>query len=1135
VPATQFIQIGEFVDALTYMNTKPEWQRYLEVLPLDGKIGDGAGNDEKAAFPGNNLGNFEFTPSSAYVSAGLPTPQLERTKSDLMMVRVTDESVPDAGKKRYAISLSIHGIERAGVEGGTRAMEDLATAATTGKFNERILPAGVHAATPTFGDVLKKSIIYFIYPNPDGWRRGSISEGGVFFQRYNGNGVDVNRDWPDIGFSFRPYSGLSEPESRAFSSVLTQIRDGSGRFTAGDDLHGQPFADALSFTLLPHGRHDFQKDFRIRESAKTIHRASESALLWSPIVQPNDAPRGGGAPCTPNAAVGEMCAKIYGQTWGSVYDTINYTTTGALGDWFDSSVGLGADGIDNEMSFSHLDKNIVFEPQTEQLHVDGNKSLIYAHLAEMLAPQQQVRFSPPGPVAYVANKRLSREEKSFQPAPPPGTVAQTPTDGTAVPDTNGQAAFGFDVKRGPQPPGGTPNIFNGGMRVEVTTSNFQGVSSGLVTLRLQCKNCDEHPGVKEADDFVTVQEDFNQSPLYAQAGITVALNRPQAFGKDGKPVEWRAVLDGPTTPSHVHVEFTQGPATGDAAGGPPPILRGYDIANTDFFNDLNKYIDKNADHFHARDIAKVVSGDQKLDGLSSLVLADDPMPGYLGRYEGEGTQAKPSGPPTANKQFSGTATIPGAGTGAPGTTEDHEFTIGPNDGNESMTVTLSWGNPTYDFDLEVFRKKGDEEEPVDDSGGSPPSTKEQVTVPNPPAGDYIVRVTNYAAPNPANTVTVEFKGGAQATGTGDFSLDQKNAWVAKLKSYVSDGGNLVLTDGALRVLPELTRLAGDAVKRQRVYAGQVTFASESGKSTLLDPLSRNVAQDGARFNAGGRRQTFEPTPLGFSIQNQATGADSSQSRQYDIDKAKFVEAGGRVAGTSVDSGDRDAVPVYDRVTLGEIKLGKGQIRVVGGLLPQPTEEFDHTLGLEPYAVTYTGYILVCNLVGATCPVGVIGDAGPGARGASAAGCRDRFAPRTTIRRRSTRFTRRGLRIYGRSRDRYCRGAGAARLRYPGRVKRVEVAIARFVPHGCRFLGRRGRFGRRRNCRRPVYVFRARTRYLRKSRQSAFSLKKRLRLPRGRYAVLVRGVDFHSIRESKRRRARVLHRRLGRGVFAGDRR
>ncbi|MEA2479271.1 MAG: hypothetical protein QOJ07_1193, partial [Thermoleophilaceae bacterium] len=372
VPATQFIGFDEFVGALKYMNQRDDWKRYMEVWALDGKDGPGSGTGLGGdAFPGNNLGKLEFKPDPRFQSAGLPTSTGDREHHDMMVVRVTDESVPDAGKKRYALSLSIHGIERAGVEGGTRAMEDLVTAYTTGLDKAKVVPKEVDAAAPTFAEVLKHTIIYFTYPNPDGWSRGSVSQGGVFFQRYNGNGVDENRDFPDIGFAFRPYSGLSEPESRALSSFLLQVKSaGGGQFAAGDDLHGQPEADALSYTLLPHGSHAYDKDIRIRETAKTIHESSQQRLAWSPIIQNSDAPRGGGVPCGPDV-LGTACAKIYGQTWGSVYDTINYTTTGALGDYFDSSVGLAADGIDNEMSFSHLDKNIVFDPHTEQLHVDG--------------------------------------------------------------------------------------------------------------------------------------------------------------------------------------------------------------------------------------------------------------------------------------------------------------------------------------------------------------------------------------------------------------------------------------------------------------------------------------------------------------------------------------------------------------------------------------------------------------------------------------------------------------------------------------------------------------------------------------------------------------------------------------------
>ena len=119
--ATQFIGRQEFLDALEYMNQNAAWQHYMEVWPLDG-TGDVPRQQPR----------LEFDPKAEFESAGLPTSTLDRAKSNLIVVRVTDETVPDAGKKRYALSLSIHGIERAGAEGGTRAMEDLVTAATTG-------------------------------------------------------------------------------------------------------------------------------------------------------------------------------------------------------------------------------------------------------------------------------------------------------------------------------------------------------------------------------------------------------------------------------------------------------------------------------------------------------------------------------------------------------------------------------------------------------------------------------------------------------------------------------------------------------------------------------------------------------------------------------------------------------------------------------------------------------------------------------------------------------------------------------------------------------------------------------------------------------------------------------------------
>jgi len=977
VPATQFIQYTEFVDSLKYMNKKDEWKRYLEVWPLDGKLGSGWGRDEPAAFPGNNLGRFEFTPKPHYESAGLPTSTLDRKKSDLFVLRVTDETVPDAHKKRMTLSLSIHGIERAGLEGGTRAMEDFVTAATTGRKHDPIVPAEVTEGAPTFAEVLKKTIIYFTYPNPDGWRRGAVSEGGVFFQRYNGNGVDPNRDYPDIGYSFRGYSGGSEPETRAFLKFYEGVRSRGGDFAAGDDLHGQPYADALSYTLLPHGRHDLAKDARLREAAKQINRAQYEATKWSPIIQDNDEPVGGGAPCVPGA-LGDTCAQIYAQTWGSVYDTINYTTTGTLGDWFDSSIGLKADGIDNEMSFSHLDKNIVFDPHTEQLHVDGNKSLIYSHLADILNPIT-AKLNAPGPQGYVPNRRLRRETKTFK-HQVRRTHAQKDIEGqvgTADPAEGGKIVIPFQVKRVAPPPNSQEyGIYNGGMRVDVTTPNAQGVGTGSATLQVQCRGCDDrHANIEPDEGWTTIAEDYNQSQIYAQSGVTAAVNRPQAnrTTDDGRrvPVEWRALVSlpaGSTGTAKMNVDFTGDPATADATrGSDPDRLRGYDVANTDFFADLNNHIPDPADRFRTRSPRRVLSGEQTLNALDTLVLADEALPGYTGKYEGE---VRGSGPPTESFGIAHeTPTTPGQGAEScrrdATTTENRDFTIDPADGNSSLRVHVQWALETNDWDLFLQRKVGDEYEDVKSSAGFI-GTSEEVLLEYPAPGEWRVQVVNCSAADQEWTGTVSFKGIPQA-GASSFTRAEKDAWMKAVREWVKKGNTLVLTDGALRALGDLTDLPGDSVRRQTVYTGQMTFATsdDEAEMTVDDPLAEGVDQPGARFNSGFRRQVFEPTPLGFAIQNKA-GDDQSFARQYDIHRGRWQDAGGRTAATSANAGARDAEPVYDRVTLGEIPLGQGRIRVAGAMLPQPSEQYDHPLGLEPYAVTYTGYIVMCNLLGATC-------------------------------------------------------------------------------------------------------------------------------------------------------------------------
>jgi hypothetical protein len=68
----------------------------------------------------------------------------------------------------------------------------------------------------------------------------------------------------------------------------------------------------------------------------------------------------------------------------------------------------------------------------------------------------------------------------------------------------------------------------------------------------------------------------------------------------------------------------------------------------------------------------------------------------------------------------------------------------------------------------------------------------------------------------------------------------------------------------------------------------------------------------------------------------------------------------------------------------------------------------------------------------------------------------------------------------------------------GRLRRVEVAVARRVGHRCRFLRRNGRFGRAASCGRRTFLPARGT--------SRWRLERRRRFPAGRYVAYVRGID-----------------------------
>jgi hypothetical protein len=605
VCAVQFLQWDEAISGLEFLAGKLD--RYVDVLSR--------GELRQVA---RTLTDEELQ------SAGLPQEDLTRKKRDLYVIKVTDDRsrVPEPEREHFAYSLSIHGIERAGVEGGVRAIEDLATwaacekdpratptCASEGPFPKRILePTN---SGPTAGEALRKGVIYFVLSNPDGWHRGEWSQGGAFFQRYNGNGMDVNRDWPTVGYTEAQYTPSSEPETRGYAKFLAGVRARTGRFAGGIDLHGMLTAPSFSFTLLGAGQRDLRKNELSVDTSILTFRDSEKRLAWSPLIAPADQCPG---PVQEPAFGGNvpMCS----DQWGTVWDTINYQITGGFGDWMDSPLGLDAVGIDNEMALSHITPNTAFDPQVEQLHIDGNKGLIYSQIASLLSPGD-TRFVPGGRVAYVLDPaRITN--------PGGGPPGDAPAELPAQPDFEqteiaGQG-FEFEVK-------GPPEFRNGGLTIEATSGNVRGISSNAAaTFILDYCGPSQHPGDPH-NQCREVARYFNQSPLYLQSGVRIDLNDPPAGPYRIRPNAAR------TFPVNYEVRFSEGQAN------PVPEQEPYDVSRMDFFRELNRYI-PHEHRLNALTVDEILARPGRLRRYDTVVVANDFMPGFEPRGSGRYTSAQ---------------------------------------------------------------------------------------------------------------------------------------------------------------------------------------------------------------------------------------------------------------------------------------------------------------------------------------------------------------------------------------------------------------------------------------------------------------------------------------------------------------
>lgn len=183
-------------------------------------------------------------------------------------------------------------------------------------------------------------------------------------------------------------------------------------------------------------------------------------------------------------------------------------------------------------------------------------------------------------------------------------------------------------------------------------------------------------------------------------------------------------------------------------------------------------------------------------------------------------------------------------------------------------------------------------------------------------------------------------------GSAVEQVEGNGAALMAIQGWVQKGGNLLLTDQSLRVLSLQGIVPVEKVKSVAAYAGYVTFLDKAS------PLAAGLR--------GLARQTYEAVPLGY---------EPGRAPIWYVEPEAWKAVGGKSVGVVELPGSAPAAsplgpvgPSATGINLGELSLGTGTIRILGALLPDPTEEYYHPYGLDSYATTYTGNLLLRNLL-----------------------------------------------------------------------------------------------------------------------------------------------------------------------------
>ena len=409
-PATGF---AEYRDGLQYLaKVYPRWVSVTTLRDLYGPKAVSIGPDGKRSTDPADTGDGH----------------------DIVVVKVTDHQAPDAGKQTMLFSLSIHGDEKGGIEGGVRAVEDLAIAATKGgKITDGV--AGYPSATgrsPQFHsyevkDVLAKEAVYFVDFNADGWRSGDhFAPTPGLYTRANQAGVDLNRQMPTVGSINTSRNPLEESEMFYGHKFMHEVATAGvdGLMAYGADVHGEGQSRAWVDIMYPAGQFSSIKHRQLMAIAERTKSVIDDTLYFGTIDELEARTGGDTGEGVEDSGAPKNTIPTKPARWGTVWDTLGYTDTGFVGDYLASE--LGVTGMDYEIALNHSDARAYGRPWgvlLQENYINATRAIVKTAMAYALYQDEEFAdfsIDPKGRVGYVFNPQVVTDADENGPGTLPG-------------------------------------------------------------------------------------------------------------------------------------------------------------------------------------------------------------------------------------------------------------------------------------------------------------------------------------------------------------------------------------------------------------------------------------------------------------------------------------------------------------------------------------------------------------------------------------------------------------------------------------------------------------------------------------------------------------------------------------------